>query len=70
MSHPLTADLATGDFNTAAVADHAFEFMLLVAATVAFPVLGRAKNTLTEETITFRLIRPVVNRLRFFDFAM
>jgi hypothetical protein len=70
MSHPLTTDLATSDFNAAAVADHAFELMLLVAATVAFPVLGRAKNTLTEETITFRLIRPVVNRLRLFDFAM
>jgi hypothetical protein len=70
MSHPLAANLAPGDFNATTVAYDAFEFMLLIAATVTFPVLGRTKNTLTEEAITFRLICPVVNRLRLFDFAM
>ena len=63
MAHTLTAHTLQRDFNAAFLADNAAILHALVFAAQAFVVLDRTKNTRTEETITFRLECPVVDRL-------
>ena len=43
---------------------------LLVLAAVALPVLGRAKDTLAEQAVAFRLERAVVDGFGLFNFAV
>ena len=70
MAHALTAHLALGYLNAAAVTDLALIADLLVLAAVALPVLRRSENALAEEAVPFRLERAVVDGLRLFDFAV
>ena len=70
VTHALAADGGLCDLDAAAVADNTFITDLLVLAAVTFPVLRRPENTLAEQTVFFRLQRSVVDRLRFFYFAV
>ena len=70
VAHALAADLGLGDLNAALVADLALEADLLVLAAVALPVLGRAKDTLAEQAVAFRLERAVVDGFGLFNFTV
>ena len=62
--HALTANFRLGYFNATLFADYAAVFEALVLATQALVVLDRAKDLGTEQAITFRLERPVVDGFR------
>jgi len=62
--HTFTANLGTGNFYAAAVADLSLKTDLLELAAVALPVLGRSEDTLTVQTVAFRLLGTVVDRFR------
>ena len=70
MSHPLPADLLLGHLDTAAVADDTAVPDPLVFAAIALVVLGRTEDLFAEETVTLRLVGPVVHRLRLQDLSM
>jgi len=63
MPHPLTAHLRMCDFHAALVADDAFVADLLVLAAIALIILCRPEDAFAEKSVSFRLERPVVNRL-------
>ena len=68
--HALTTHLLFGYFNAAAVTYDAFVAYAFVLAAVAFVVLYRTENALTEEAITLRFIGTVVDGLRLEHFAV
>ena len=70
MAHALAAHLGARDLDAAAVADDALVADALVLAAVAFPVARRAEDTLTEESVSFRLQRAIVDGLRLLDLAV
>src|SRR5699024_10803469 len=70
VAHALAADLGAGDFNAALVADLALVADALILAAVAFPVLGRSKNALAEQTVALRLQGTVVDGFGFFNLAV
>jgi hypothetical protein len=70
VAHPLTTNASEGDFDTAAVADHAFVLDPFVFATRAFPVPRGTEDALAEEAAFFRLKGPVVDGLRILNFAV
>ena len=55
MAHAVAADGGFGDLDAAAVADDAFVTDFLIFAAVAFPVLARPEDPLTEEAVLLRL---------------
>src|SRR5262249_41615791 len=69
MAHALAADFLKGDFDAALFADDAAIFHALVLASEAFVIADRTKDARAEQTVTLRLERPVVDRLRLLDFA-
>src|SRR5689334_10071415 len=69
VTHALATDAAQGDFDAAAIADHATVANSLVFTAVAFPVLDRTENALAEQAILLRLERAVVDCLRLEDLA-
>src|SRR5690606_19667149 len=69
VAHPLAADAAVSHLHAAAVTDHPLVLHPAILAAGAFPVLLRTKNPLAEQTVAFRTIRTVVNRLGLLDFA-
>jgi hypothetical protein len=64
VTHALAAHLLPRHLDAAALADDALVADALVLAAVALPVLRRAEDALAEETVTLRLERAVVDRLR------
>ena len=70
VAHAFSANLGPGDFNTAAVADHAFIAYSFVFSAVTFPVLGGAEDAFAEKTVSFRFQRPVIDGFRFFYFTV
>ena len=70
MAHALTAHLALGDLDAAAVADLALIADLLVLAAVAFPVLGGSENAFAVQAVTLGLEGTVVDGLGLFDLAV
>ena len=64
MAHPLTADLGAGNFYAALVADFAFVTKAFIFTAVAFPVLGRPKDSFAEQAVAFRFQCAVVNGFR------
>jgi len=66
MAHSLATDATMGHFYSTPVTDHALVFHAPVFATGAFPVFFRAKYLFAHESILFRTIRTIINRLRFF----
>ena len=63
VAHTLAADLGTGDFHAAAVADLALVADLLILTAVALPVLRRPENALTEQAVALGLQSTVVDGL-------
>ena len=70
MTHALTAHLGTGDLNAALVTDLTLVAYLLVLTTVTFPVLGRSKDALAEQTVALGLQGAVVDGLGLLDLAV
>ena len=64
VAHPLATDLGPGHLDAAALTDDALEPDPLVLAAVALPVPGGTEDLLAEQTVTLRLERAVVDRLR------
>ncbi len=69
MAHPLAADLGHGDFDAALLADDALVLHALVLAAQAFVILYRTEDAGTEQAVTLRLERTVVDGFRLLDFA-
>ena len=70
MSHTLTTNAGFCNFYTTTVTYNTLVAYLLIFSTVAFPVLARPENSFTEQSISFRLLRTVVDRLWFLYFTM
>jgi len=70
MPHALAPDTGEGDFNTAAVADHAAMLDALVFAARALPVLDGTEDALAEQAALFRLESAVVDGLGILDLAL
>ncbi len=70
VAHAVTADLAPGDLDAAALADDALEADALVLAAVALPVLGGTEDLLAEQPVLLGTQRPVVDRLGLLDLAV
>ena len=69
VSHAFTADAAMRHFDAAAIADNPFELGTFVFTAGALPVTFRAEDTLTEQTVLFRSIGTIIDRLWFAYFA-
>src|SRR5207253_3594001 len=69
VAHALAAHLLPRHLDAAALADDALVPNPLVLAAVALPVLRRTEDALAEQTVTLRLERAVVDRLRLRDLA-
>ncbi len=67
--HPLAAHAGMGDFDAAAVADHALVLHAAVLAAGAFPVLFGAENPLAEQAVLLRTVGPVVDGFRLLHLA-
>ena len=70
MAHPVAPYARQCDFDAALFADDAFILHPLVLAAQAFVILDRAKDTGTEQAITFGLECPVVDGFRLLDLAI
>ena len=69
MTHALTAHFRKCDFNTTLFTNHTTVLKALIFTAQALIIFDRAKDTRTEQTITLRLKRPVVDGLWLFDLA-
>jgi hypothetical protein len=70
VGHALAPYLGQGDLSTTLLTDHTTVFHALVLAAITLIILYRSENLGTEQTISFRLERPVVNGLWFFHFSV
>ncbi len=70
VAHSLTANLASCDFNAAALAHDALVLDLFVSTAGAFPVFDWSEDALAEQAISLGLERAVIDRLRLLDFTM
>ncbi len=68
-AHALAAHLGQRDFDAAFFADNTFVFHALVLAAKTFIVLHGAEDAGAEQTVFFRLERPVIDGFRLFDLA-
>ena len=69
MAHALAPDFLQRHFDAAFLAGDALVLHAFVFAAQAFVILGRAKDTGAEQTVTFRLEGPVVDGFRLLYFA-
>jgi len=67
VSHPLAAHLLLGDLDVAPVTDDSAIADSLVFAAIALIILRGSEDLLAEESVTFGLVRPVVDGLRLED---
>src|SRR5262249_36939055 len=70
VSHPFATHASEGNFDAAAIADHALVLDSLVFSAGALPVPGRTENAFAEQAALFRLEGAVVDCLRVFDFSL
>ena len=70
VGHALASHLATRDFHAAAFAHDARVLDLRIASAVAFPVLHRTEDALTEEAVPLGLKCAVVDRFGLLNFAV
>ena len=70
VSHPLASDVGASDLDAALVADDALVAYALVFAAMALPVLGRTEDSLAEQPVFLRLLRPVVDCLGLCDLTV
>ena len=69
VTHTLTAYFGLSYFNATLFTDYAAVLQTLVLTTQTFVIFDRTKDTRTEQTVTLRLERTVVNGFRLFNFA-
>ncbi len=69
IAHALAPHARKRDLDAALLADDALVLHPLVLAAQALVVLDRPEDARAEQTVTFRLEGPVVDRLGLFDFA-
>ena len=69
VAHALTTHFSLGHFNAALLTDHTAVFQALVLTAQALIVFYWPENTSTEQTVTLRLERTVVNGFRLFNFT-
>jgi len=67
VGHPLAPDLGLDDLHAALLANDPTVLHALVLAAVALVVLHGTEDLRAEETVLFRLERPVVDGLRLLD---
>ena len=70
VSATLTAYLLLSDFDTAPVADNALIAYALILSARALIVACRTENALAEQSVTLRLVSPVINCLWFGDLTI
>lgn len=70
VSAALTAYLLLSDFDTAPVADNALIAYALILSARALIVACRTENALAEQSVTLRLVSPVINCLWFGDLTI
>ena len=70
VTHPLTAYLCIGYFNSTAVAYYALVSVGLELTAIALPFLGCTEDPLTEEAVPLRAERTVVDCLWLLNFAI
>ena len=70
MAESLTTDCVLRDFDSALVADHTLESDLLVLTAAALPGLCGSEDLLAEETVDFRPLCTIVDRLGLLNFAV
>ena len=70
VTHPFAANLGTGNLYTALIADLAFVTKAFIFSAVAFPVLGRPKDSFTEQAVPFGFKRAVVDGFGLGDLAV
>jgi hypothetical protein len=70
MAHALTTNFLLCYFYPTAITNNTFVTDTLIFTTVTLIILYRAKDSLTEQTIAFRLVRPVVNGFRLQNFTV
>ena len=63
MSHTLSTYAGFGNFYTTTVADNALISDLFIFTAMTFPVFAGSKDSLTEQTVSFRLQCSIVDRL-------
>ena len=69
VAHALAADPGMGHLHAATVADHPFVLHPAVLTAGALPVFLGTEDSLAEESVLFRTVGPVVDRLRLLDLA-
>ncbi|OPY92646.1 MAG: hypothetical protein A4E73_00918 [Syntrophaceae bacterium PtaU1.Bin231] len=70
VAHPLAANLGLDHFHTAFFAHHAPVLHALVASAQTLVVFDRSENLGAEQSVALGLEGPVIDRLRFLDFAV
>ena len=70
VAKPISSYAIARDFDTATLADNTLVLFFLVLAASAFVILDRAKDALTKEPVFSRLVGPVVESVRCFNFAV
>ena len=65
VTHTFTAHFLLGNFHTTTVAHDTFVSDAFVFSAVTFVVFYRTEDTLTEESVAFRLISTIVDGFRF-----
>ncbi len=63
VAHALAPHAAVRHLDAAPVADDPLELRAFVLAASAFPIALRSEYPLTEQTVLFRPVRPVIDRL-------
>ena len=70
MSHPVAANLGTGHFNAALVADDSLVADPLIFSAMTLPVFDGAKDSFAEQSVRFRLQCSVIDGFRLFYFPI
>ena len=66
VTHPFTPNPRQGDLDATTITNHSLELDSFVLPAGTLVVLGRSKNTFTEQSALFRFESPVVDRLGVF----
>ena len=70
MSHALSSNFGTGNFNAAFITNNAFKTYLFVFTAETFIVFGRPEDSFAEKPISFRFQSTVIDGFRFGHFAI
>ena len=69
VTHAFTTHFGLSNFNTTLLTDHTTVLEAFVLATQTLVVFDRSEDTRTEQTVTLRFERTVVNGFRLFNFT-